>query len=204
MEFRAQREVSAWNSNALTLERLKIQTLPGVDAQDLDTMCYRCSTSNPLVNAAVKDDKQKDCCVRCLHPFIRSFYGFETLPLVEFIPEVGCSEAMLLKFVNGEASPEATETFDQHLCGISFSNCVEYEPIGVTESVLKTMRAEELFVVRWKSKKLTTQYYVNVIPDVPVVLCSSCNTFFNEEDLDEVTLTNKGRCPFCKVVLEVT
>ena len=33
-------------------------------------MCYRCSTTNPLINS------QGNCCVNCQQPFVYSFFSF--------------------------------------------------------------------------------------------------------------------------------
>ena len=41
------------------------------------------------------------------------------------------------------------------------------------------------------------EYYRNMMPDVPVVLCHACNHFFHEEDW-EFAAMSKGACPFCK------
>lgn len=57
---------------------LTIRTARYSDKDELLPVCYRCSTSNPLLNSS------GDYCINCNHPFIRSFCSFETLPLVEF------------------------------------------------------------------------------------------------------------------------
>ena len=36
-----------------------------------------------------------------------------------------------------------------------------------------------------------------MLPDVPLVLCHSCNHFFHEEDW-ELAVMQKGACPFCR------
>jgi len=51
-------------------------------------VCFRCSTTNPLINNTAGGD----CCVACGHPFIRSFTSFDHLPLVEFYVEDGISD----------------------------------------------------------------------------------------------------------------
>ena len=37
-----------------------------------------------------------------------------------------------------------------------------------------------------------------MLPDVPIVLCHSCNHFFHEEDWEFAIMT-KGCCPFCRL-----
>lgn len=43
----------------------------------------------------------------------------------------------------------------------------------------------------------STEYFRNMLPDVPVVLCHSCNHFFHEEDWECATMS-RGVCPFCR------
>ena len=47
-------------------------------------------------------------------------------------------------------------------------------------------------------KLQATEYYRNMLPDVPIVLCHSCNHFFHEEDWEFAIMT-KGCCPFCRL-----
>mmetsp|Transcript_5907 Transcript_5907/g.7182 ORF Transcript_5907/g.7182 Transcript_5907/m.7182 type:complete len:81 (+) Transcript_5907:3107-3349(+) len=43
--------------------------------------CNRCITVNPLTNPI------GDCCTSCFCPIVRNFGSFDSLPLVEFIPD---------------------------------------------------------------------------------------------------------------------
>ena len=45
-------------------------------------MCYRCQTTNPLLN-----NNRGNHCINCGQPTIHSFISFEVLPLVEFVLE---------------------------------------------------------------------------------------------------------------------
>lgn len=58
------------------LQSILVRSKPFSDSEDLLPVCYRCSTSNPLLNT------QGDFCINCGAPFIRSFITFEHLPLV--------------------------------------------------------------------------------------------------------------------------
>ena len=49
-------------------------------------MCYRCSTTNPLLNS------RGNQCINCGQPFVHSSVSFEILPLVEFQLEEGISD----------------------------------------------------------------------------------------------------------------
>lgn len=39
-----------------------------------------------------------DACTTCRHPFVRSFFNFESLPLVEFQPDPGCAFSSVVFF----------------------------------------------------------------------------------------------------------
>lgn len=60
-------------------------------------VCYRCSTTNPLIN--VDSHRRGDACVNCGHPFLRSFASFDSLPLVQFFPEADIPEEEVLALI---------------------------------------------------------------------------------------------------------
>lgn len=62
----------------IDLASLTIRSRPFSDKEDLQPVCYKCGTTNPLLNDT------GDVCINCKHPFIRGFLSFDTLPLVEF------------------------------------------------------------------------------------------------------------------------
>ncbi|KAI8842583.1 WD40-repeat-containing domain protein [Chytridium lagenaria] len=65
---------------------LSIRAKASADKEDLLPICFACSTVNPLINL------KGDACSSCSEPFVRSFYSFEMLPLVQFVPEDGISD----------------------------------------------------------------------------------------------------------------
>ena len=65
------------------------------DAEELMPSCFRCQTTNPLLN------QNGDRCTACAHPFVRSFASFEPLPLVRFMPERRISQVRLRLRVRG-------------------------------------------------------------------------------------------------------
>ncbi|KAI8823543.1 WD40-repeat-containing domain protein [Fimicolochytrium jonesii] len=71
---------------------LTIRAHPNLDKENLQPICYHCSTLNPLVNP------KGNVCTACGEPFVVSFYSFVTLPVVQFAIEqgVGHDEAMRL------------------------------------------------------------------------------------------------------------
>ena len=47
--------------------------------------------------------------------------------------------------------------------------------------MLLAMDRSDVFVIEWPHLSLGREYYTNIIPDVPVVLCKQCCHFFHEE-----------------------
>ncbi len=92
---------ASWREQ-IDLACLTIRTKAYSDKEELLPVCYRCSTSNPLLNAS------GDACVNCAHVFVRSFVSFETLPLVEFVLEDGLTDE--------EADRIITEDIGTHTC----------------------------------------------------------------------------------------
>lgn len=65
----------------IEVEHLKLRSKPYQDADGLGMTCSRCMQPNPLTNA------KGDWCVACGHPVVRNFGSFDSVPLVEFIPD---------------------------------------------------------------------------------------------------------------------
>lgn len=80
---------------------------------------------------------------------------------------------------------------------------LDFEPTGrfmptvATREMLIQMEASDVYVVSWGTLARSTEYFRNMLPDVPVVLCHSCNHFFHEEDWECATMS-RGVCPFCR------
>jgi intraflagellar transport protein 122 len=65
----------------IEVEALKIRSKPFQDKDGFAFNCNRCMNIQPLVN------QKGDFCVNCGAPVVRNFGSFDTLPLVEFVPE---------------------------------------------------------------------------------------------------------------------
>lgn len=74
------------------VDMLLVQAKPVRDAPDHLPVCYRCSSTNPLLNPFTNKLARGDVCTNCGHPFVRSFINFDILPLVEFVPEPSISD----------------------------------------------------------------------------------------------------------------
>ncbi|GAA30881.2 intraflagellar transport protein 122 homolog [Clonorchis sinensis] len=88
------------------LASLSIRAKRCVDSEDLNVMCYRCSTTNPLLS------NSGNRCINCREPFVFSFISMEQLPLVEFVPENGISHEMAMDYLKsdvGKQSPDSVK-----------------------------------------------------------------------------------------------
>lgn len=86
----------------IDLSCLAIRSKAYSDQDDLLPVCNWCMTTNPLLRSNI------DSCVNCGHPFIRTFLGFDILPLVEFQPDANISTEEALKLIARE--PERRQT----------------------------------------------------------------------------------------------
>jgi intraflagellar transport protein 122 len=63
--------------------------------------------------------------------------------------------------------------------------------------VLVSLKKTDVYVKRWPTPGIRNQYYKLLMPEIPVILCTSCNHFFHEEDY-EIASIAKNRCPICR------
>ncbi|RUS86065.1 hypothetical protein EGW08_006158 [Elysia chlorotica] len=205
--------------DAVDLGCLTIRSKPFHDTEDLLPMCYRCSTTNPLLN------KSGHQCVNCKQPFVPSFVNFEVLPLVEFTLEEGMtdeeaehilnmsipkqkkksgpwSETRMANFQSlrlGDEPPEDDEDpFTARLK--SYNDSDEFQPVIVNKPTLQTMSRSDVFILKWP-KPLRYQFFRSLLPDVPITTCSSCNKLFHTDDFEQQYL-QRGYCPFCRCKFE--
>merc|ERR1712072_838484 len=81
----------------IDLSCLAIRSKAYSDQDDLLPVCNWCMTTNPLLRSNL------DSCVNCGHPFIRTFLGFDILPLVEFQPDMNISMEEAVKLINRDS-----------------------------------------------------------------------------------------------------
>eukprot|EP00727_Mastigamoeba_balamuthi_P011662 m51a1_g7118 putative intraflagellar transport protein 122 homolog isoform x2 (1281) ;mRNA; r:111972-117314 len=182
-----------------------IRSKPFSDKEDLQPLCYRCSVVNPLIG------KHGPLCANCRHAFVHSAWSFEVLPLVEFELEDGISDEDAMRAI-GRSSGDRSAGGDSNVQTLTldggdedvFSTLLEkYEQGGLTAplrvgiSVLESLRKTDVFVMRWPSPHVRTQYFKSVVSETPIVLCPACNHFFHEEDY-ELAVIQKNCCPFCR------
>jgi intraflagellar transport protein 122 len=88
---------AAW-IDQIDLASVTIRARPFSDREDLLPVCYRCSSTNPLLN------QHGDSCISCQHVFVRSFVSFENLPVVQFVLADGIEDDEALKLINEDSA----------------------------------------------------------------------------------------------------
>lgn len=81
------------------VEMLLVQAKPVRDDPDHLPVCYRCGSTNPLLNPFTNKFAKGDVCTNCGHPFVRSFINFDILPLVEFVPDPAISDEEAIELI---------------------------------------------------------------------------------------------------------
>lgn len=193
-----------------------IRSKPFSDNEEVLPLCYRCSTTNPLLNS------KGNHCINCRQPFVYSFSSFDVLPLVEFVLEDGLSDEEAVKLIEADVPTKRKkdksqwndtgnvqslqisdeqdgmdddDPFTEKLMSFEQGG-TEFTPVRVGRSVLQSMNRHEVFIKKWPTP-LKYNYYKSIMPDVAITLCSSCNRMFHSEDYDLMVL-QKGYCPFCR------
>lgn len=120
--------------NQVDLDVMTLNAKPYSDREELLPVCFCCSTTNPLLNNNFSsntgddgddgDSASGDCCVACGHPFVRSSTSFDHLPLVQFVPADGISDAEAIKLIMKESDSES----GTRSCSISRSTFVALAP----------------------------------------------------------------------------
>eukprot|EP01028_Stygiella_incarcerata_P008814 TRINITY_DN3952_c0_g1_i1.p1 TRINITY_DN3952_c0_g1~~TRINITY_DN3952_c0_g1_i1.p1 ORF type:complete len:1238 (-),score=308.25 TRINITY_DN3952_c0_g1_i1:116-3280(-) len=87
----------SWQED-VDISTLAVRSKPHLDDESLRTTCYKCSSMSPMLPS------EGDFCSICHHPFIRSFYGLDVLPLVEFILEKGISDEEAQRLIQSRPS----------------------------------------------------------------------------------------------------
>nr|CAD7413784.1 unnamed protein product [Timema poppensis] len=194
------------------LSSLMVRAKPYHDGEDLLPMCYRCSTYNPLMTSAA------NCCTNCRQPFVHSFVSFEILPLVEFQLEPGISDEDAMRLIEAPApattedpgwsqsagdnfealrlDEQTSDPFTARLLSLQSEDEEEFVPVIVNRPTLQAMDPGSVLVCQ-QPPPLGYQFYRNLLPDLQITLCPSCNKIFHVDDF-EMQVLQKGHCPFCR------
>jgi hypothetical protein len=90
---------AAWQEE-IDLANLKCRSKPFADKDSQQVICNRCMAQNSLVNP------DGDFCTKCGNPFIRNLVGFDTLPLVEFVPPSDMPHKRVLECLRADPPEE--------------------------------------------------------------------------------------------------
>ncbi len=85
-------QLSTQRQQDIEHDMLIVQAKPVRDDPNHLPVCYRCGSTNPLLNPFTNKFAKGDVCTNCGHPFVRSFISFDILPLVEFVPNPNISD----------------------------------------------------------------------------------------------------------------
>jgi intraflagellar transport protein 122 len=217
----------AWQEQ-VDLFALTIRARPTADAEELQPSCFRCQTINPLLNQAgdkctacghpfcrsfvnfellplVRFQPARDIAPveavallrreppprKAKRPQAPANPWDQNGPDVQTLSLAGDAEA-----AEHSNMIDIDDPFTKAMLDFEYSG--RFTPTVATREMLIQMDASEVFVVQWGTNARPTEYYRNMLPDVPVVLCHNCNHFFHEEDW-EFSVMSKGVCPFCRV-----
>ena len=71
-----------------------------------------------------------------------------------------------------------------------------FTPVVVGRAALATMEPGDVVVFRWPPP-LRHQFFRNLMPDMPVTKCETCNRVFHTDDY-ELQLLQREHCLFCR------
>ncbi|KAF5843203.1 intraflagellar transport protein [Dunaliella salina] len=168
------------------VQSILVRARPFHDAEELLPVCYRCSTTNPLLNT------QGDYCINCGAPFIRSFVTFEHLPLVEFELDAGISDEEAKQLLGEDAGMQAACSARRALGRAWVPN----QPIVADRATLRRMKDSEVMVRTWPNPHIPYQFFRVMDQEVPFVV-GACGHFY-EQDEYEMEGLEKGHTPFSR------
>ncbi|XP_003739464.1 intraflagellar transport protein 122 homolog [Galendromus occidentalis] len=139
------------------------------DAEETELPCYACSSMNP---ALAKNNQ----CLQCGQPFIFSMITFEVLPVVPL--------------------KDVTMGDDDFTAALSAGKLFRDAEYRVVQTGGHQLSPRAVIVVPREGKR-KPDYYLNVMPNVPVCYCRGCYNLFASDDFEMSTL-QYGHCPFCR------
>ncbi|XP_050414597.2 intraflagellar transport protein 122 homolog [Patella vulgata] len=206
---------------AVDLGSITIRAKPFQDGEDLLPLCYRCSTTNPLLN------KIGPQCVNCLQPFVFSAVNYEVLPLVEFVIEDGITDEEAIQILDlsipKQKSKDPTGSWQENKMSNNMQSLrlgddpetdegdpftaqlkvpdhdgepATFRPVVVNRKILQSMSRSDVHILKWP-KPLRYQFFRSLLVDVSITKCSFCNKMFHTDDYEQQYL-QKGHCPFCR------
>eukprot|EP00798_Chlamydomonas_sp_ICE-L_P028208 gene28208-31309_t len=204
---------SAWQAE-VDLQSILVRSRPFSDSEDLLPVCYRCSTTNPLLNT------QGDYCINCGAPFIRSFVTFEHLPLVEFELSPDITDEDAERLLGEDAGIDSVRRSQQqqqqqganvllldendqiHNIDDAFTaqQMIPNSSVRVDRAILRRMKNSEVITRSWPNPNIPNQFFR--VMDLEVPLMVGCCGHFYEQDEYEMAGFEKGFAPFSHEALK--
>ncbi|KAJ3255478.1 hypothetical protein HDU77_003673 [Chytriomyces hyalinus] len=204
---------SEWE-NSSDIASLTVRAKPANDREDLLPHCYTCMTPNPMLNL------KGDLCIECSHPFVRSMYSFQILPLVEFELAEGLSDAEAATLIAKEPAGRAADSltleekgdkknkknraqsseseFNRQMEGLDRSG---ESPYRLDRNDLAALRRRDVFVEDWGKRSLKKRYFKVSHSDAVVIMCQKCCKFFMDDEWNYQYL-QEGACHYCRSKVE--
>ncbi|XP_062523005.1 intraflagellar transport protein 122 homolog [Corticium candelabrum] len=196
--------------DTIDIGSVTIRSKPFHDQEELLPMCYRCSTTNPLINS------QGNCCVNCQQPFVYSFFSFDILPLVMFTLEDDINDEEAIELIQmdppakkskgrwQELQSEGVQTLqlsdgldeepENDLFGARLLNfepgAADFVPVQVDRAILKSLYSSEVLIQKWPSPIRWT-FYRNLMPDMTITVDPQSFKMFAAEDYELLVLQKK-------------
>ncbi|KAL0031263.1 hypothetical protein WJX77_012099 [Trebouxia sp. C0004] len=197
--------------DSIDLAGVQLRGSPFTDAEEVLPTCYRCGSSNPLVNA------QGDICNTCGNGVVRSFLTFEPLPLLQFQVASHISDDQAAALLEEDPEPHLSQggagatleggadvlqiedsgdaldidlgdPFQAQMLDIS-------QPIVADEAMLKLLKQQDVIIRLGTPGAQRCQYFKVMDPSIPICL-APCGHFY-EEDEYEMHVLEHGSAPFC-------
>mmetsp|Transcript_24173 Transcript_24173/g.65451 ORF Transcript_24173/g.65451 Transcript_24173/m.65451 type:complete len:1251 (-) Transcript_24173:228-3980(-) len=214
------------------LQTIAVRARPFADSEELLCMCYRCRTNNPLLNTSADECVAcKHPFVRSFAtfdqlPLVRfdlppHIGPEEALRLVarepppmtrakkapkKSNPWQDDGNAQILSLGGDDMEDDDFDSDDPFVQALNESvseSSTAFRAVEVDEEMLLSFRREHVFVQKWPSSAVPWTWWKNMIPELAISQCSTCNHFFNAEEW-EFAVLSKGCCPFCRAPQDVS
>ena len=139
-------------------------------------------------------------CINCSQPFVHSWVSFEILPLVEFQLEEGITDVEAQRLIESDGGGvektqdeerdnmltlgdtedgDTGDPFTTRLYSLQQDGGV-FSPVVASRSILASLGPGEVIVCKWPAP-LRNTYYRNLMPDMAITKCQTCNKVSHDD-----------------------
>jgi len=119
------------------------------------------------------------------------------LKQVEFVLDEGIAHEQAMLLI-AAASKTSHCTIDNNPLELGLQRTPKQDLPVATKTMLSNLQATRVLVQTCPAQYEKPRYFYTVDPTLTVTQCSSCNHFFEQEEMDLAMLEHKS-CPFCGV-----